>query len=245
MRDFIYNVLQPDFRVVTAADGNKGIEKCLELIPDLVITDVMMPNMGGLELCHILKSKMPTSHIPVIMLTAKANIESKLDGLQSGADDYLTKPFDSRELQVRIQNLIHQRKQLQEIFREKVSLQPQALNMAKPNEKFLGQFMELVEKNHSSSLFGVDQLAEQMGVSRMQLHRKLKALTDESPGDFIRRFRLQRAKELLSTGGLQVSEVAYETGFNNLSHFTKSFKEFTGTTPTEFLHQHRAAEKKG
>jgi signal transduction histidine kinase/DNA-binding response OmpR family regulator len=235
MREFIRGVLHPTFRVITVANGKDAIEQSMERIPDLIITDVMMPIMDGHELCHRLKSTPATSHIPVIMLTAKADLESKLDGLEIGADDYVTKPFDSRELQVRVQNLVEQRKHLQEIFRTKVTLQPQDLNLSKPNEKFLRELMQVVEENYSSQQFGVDQLAEHLFLSRMQLHRKLKAMTDESPGDFIRRFRLKRAQQLLQTGGLQVGEVAYRTGFNNLSHFTKSFKEFTGTTPTEFL----------
>lgn len=239
MQRFICKTLQDTYNVTAVSNGREALEKAIAIVPDIIITDVMMPEMDGRTLCHRIKTEAATSHIPVIMLTAKADLESKLEGLQTGADDYLTKPFNARELLVRMENLIKQRRQLQEIFRKQVIIQPRQLNVENPREKFLAQVLEIVEKNYADPLFGVDQFAGKTAMSRAQLHRKLKALTDTSPGDFLRQFRLERAKQLLLAGGFQVSEIAYQTGFNNLSNFTRSFKEFTGVTPSEFSTTHR------
>lgn len=162
------------------------------------------------------------------------NIGSKLEGLQTGADDYLTKPFDARELIVRVLNLIEQRKKLRELFRQQIILHPKQISIKSPDAEFLDKVLSLMESNYPNALFGVEEFTQEIGLSRMQLHRKLKALTDTSPGEFLRQFRLERAKQLLKLPGIQVSEVAYQTGFNNLSNFTKAFKDFTGLTPSEF-----------
>jgi signal transduction histidine kinase/AraC-like DNA-binding protein len=234
MRSFIGDTLKTRFAVVSAEDGIEAFEKIVTQVPDLVITDWMMPRMDGNTLCEKLKTHPATSHIPIIMLTAKADQQSKLAGLETGADDYLTKPFDARELRIRVNNLIGQRKKLRELYRQQITLHPKEVSIKSPDAVFLEKVLALLEANHNNALFGVEEFTYEIGLSRMQLHRKLKALTGNSPGDFLRQFRLEKAKQLLRLPGIQVSEVAYQTGFNNLSNFAKAFKEFTGLTPSEF-----------
>jgi YesN/AraC family two-component response regulator len=195
----------------------------------------MMPVMDGKTCCEKLKTAEPTCHIPVLMLTARADQYSKLAGLETGADDYLVKTFNTTELAVRIHNLIEQRRRLREKFSKEMVLQPQHISLPARDATFLTNLLSLVEKNYAEPEFSVDELSEEVSMSRMQLHRKLKALTDQSPGEFLRKFRLERAKQLLSIGGTQVSEACFKVGFNNVSHFSKSFREFTGVTPTEFI----------
>jgi signal transduction histidine kinase/DNA-binding NarL/FixJ family response regulator len=235
MRSFIRDTLKPDFRIVEAEDGVKAWEQTQEVIPDLVITDLMMPRMDGVTFCEKLKGTLATSHIPVVMLTAKAGQESKIDGLQRGADDYLVKPFDVHELKVRVLNLVAQRKKLSELYRQQITLQPKDVVVTSVDAEFLQKVSVILEERFSDADFGVEEFNHAIGFSRMQLHRKLKALTDQSTGEFIKHFRLEKAKKYLVTKDAQVSQVAYDCGFNNLSHFSKSFKEHTGMTPSEFM----------
>jgi YesN/AraC family two-component response regulator len=235
MRSFIRDTLQPNYRIVEAEDGMHAWKKTQEFIPDLVITDVMMPRMDGTTFCEKLKTTLITSHIPVVMLTAKAGQQSKLEGLQRGADDYLVKPFDVQELKVRVFNLVEQRKKLRELYRQEITLQPKDVVVTSIDAEFLQKVLAILEDQFSDSNFGVEEFNRAIGFSRMQLHRKLKALTDQSTGEFIKHFRLEKAKQLLVIKGAQVSQVAYECGFNNVSHFSKSFKDHAGVTPSEFM----------
>jgi signal transduction histidine kinase/DNA-binding response OmpR family regulator/lipopolysaccharide biosynthesis regulator YciM len=238
MGRFIATTLEDHFRVVVTKDGEEGWQKTLDIIPDIVISDLMMPKLDGQQLCQRIKSHEATSHIPVIMLTARADQHSKVQGLKTGADDYLTKPFDAHELRVRVANLIEQRLKLRALFRKEIVLAPKQLQLASPDAAFLEKAIGLLENHYENSAFGVDEFTLEVGLSRMQLHRKLKSLTDKSPGEFIRQFRLERAKQLLSLKGMSVSDVSYRSGFNNLSNFTKVFKEYTGVTPSEFAAEH-------
>ena len=235
MRSFIRDTLKPDYRIVEAEDGLQAWGKTQEIIPDLVITDLMMPRMDGTAFCEKLKRTWATSHIPVVMLTAKAGQESKIDGLQRGADDYLVKPFDLQELKARVLNLVVQRKKLKELYRQQITLQPKDVVVTSVDAEFLQKVLAILEERFSDSDFGVEEFNRAIGFSRMQLHRKLKALTDQSTGEFIKHFRLEKAKQYLVVKGAQVSQVAYDCGFNNLSHFSKSFKDHTGMTPSEFM----------
>jgi transcriptional regulator GlxA family with amidase domain len=176
-----------------------------------------------------------TSHIPVVMLTAKAGQESKLDGLQRGADDYLLKPFDVRELKVRVQNLIVQRRKLRERYRQEITLQPKDVVITSGDAVFLQKVLDTLEDHFADPAFGVEEFNRAIGFSRMQLHRKLKALTNRSTGEFIKEFRLEKARQLLVAKNAQVSQVAYDCGFNNVSHFSRSFKDYTGATPSEYM----------
>lgn len=233
MRTFIHQVIAEQFDVVMAENGNEAWDKALRHVPDLVISDLMMPGLNGTELCKRLKTHEATSHIPVIMLTARADQESKLEGLHTGADDYLTKPFDARELLARIQNLVEQRKKLKTLFSQQASSFTRAAGESR-DTAFYNKVISIIEKNFTDPAFGVEEFTREIGLSRMQLHRKLKALTDQSPGDFLRLFRLGQAKKLLSVKGISVSEAAYQSGFNNLPNFSRIFKAWAGVTPSEY-----------
>ena len=231
LRSHMNALLKDDYTVKQSINGKEGIEDALKLVPDVIVTDLMMPEVDGVELCNTLKSNEKTSHIPIIMLTAKADRDTKLDGLKTGADDFLTKPFDNEELSVRIQNLIAQREKLQSRYAQTLLLEPSKIIVESPDETFIKKALNVVDQNLSNSEFTVEAFQQEMGMSRMQLHRKLKALTNFSASEFIRDIRLQRASDLLSTNGINVSEVAYSCGFNSVSYFTQCFKEKFGITP--------------
>lgn len=237
MRQFLRYTLEPHYQVFEAADGMEGWDAAIENLPDLIISDVMMPKMDGVELCEKLKKDQRTSHIPVILLTAKADKESKLVGLKIGADDYLAKPFDSDELLILLKNRIEQRQILRERFSKEITLQPKDITITSADEQFLQQALDIVEQHMGDFNFNVQMLREEMGVGRMQLQRKIKALTNQSPVEFIRVLRLKRAAQLISQRKDNVSQIAYEVGFNNLSYFAKCFKEHFGQSPSEYTSQ--------
>jgi signal transduction histidine kinase/DNA-binding response OmpR family regulator/ligand-binding sensor domain-containing protein len=228
----------PGCSILLAGNGADGFNKAVENVPDLIISDVMMPEMDGVEFCKKIKEQEATSHIPVILLTAKADIESRLEGLETGADDYMTKPFDARELQLRVKNLIIQREKLKERFSRTVILKPKDIAITPGDEIFLNKVMVIVENHLGDSEFSVDDFQKEIGMSRMQLHRKLTALTGHSAMEFIRIQRLIRASELLSKTASSISDVCYLTGFTSLSYFAKCFKKQFGTAPKEYSAAH-------
>ncbi|MEM7110717.1 MAG: response regulator, partial [Bacteroidota bacterium] len=234
LRNHMTSLLESDFTVKQSVDGQVGIEDALKLVPDIIITDLMMPEVDGVELCNTLKANEKTSHIPIIMLTAKADRGTKLDGLKTGADDFLTKPFDNEELFIRVQNLIAQREKLQVKYEQTLRLAPSKIVVKSPEETFIKNALEVVDQNLSNSEFTVESFQTEMGMSRMQLHRKLKALTNFSASEFIRDIRLQRAEDLLIGNGLNVTEVAYSCGFNSVSYFTQCFKQKFGKSPSSY-----------
>ena len=234
IRHFIRESLYPDYRVMEAADGAAGYRLAVETIPDLILSDLMMPKMDGVELCRKLKQENKTDHIPIIMLTAKASGESKIEGLETGADDYIVKPFEAAELLARIKNLIESRKKLRERFSREITLQPASIAITSMDEKLLQHVMQIMEEHMADSDFGVEAFCREAGMSRTQLHRKLKALTDQSTGDFIRIMRLKRAAELLTNHAGSIAEVAFMVGFNDPSYFTKCFQKQFGRTPSAF-----------
>ncbi|MEM8508739.1 MAG: ATP-binding protein [Bacteroidota bacterium] len=227
------SLLDSAFQVQQSINGKVGIQDALTIIPDIIITDLMMPEVDGVELCQTLKADEKTSHIPIIMLTAKADRDTKLDGLKTGADDFLTKPFDNEELKVRVQNLIGQRDKLREKFEQTLRLAPSKIEVKSPEEAFIKKALEIIDGNLSNSAFTVETFQKEMGMSRMQLHRKLKALTHFSASEFIRDIRLQRAANLLTDKSLTVSEVAYSCGFNSVSYFTQCFTQKFGVNPSK------------
>jgi DNA-binding response OmpR family regulator/anti-sigma regulatory factor (Ser/Thr protein kinase) len=231
-----------NFQVIETANGKQGLQQALTTIPDLIISDVMMPQMDGIEMCKSLKTDERTSHIPVILLTAKAGEKNKLEGLETGADDYLTKPFSGPELQTRVHNLIESRKRLRERFSREVTLQPADVAITSADERFLDRIMAIVEANYMEADFSPEAFEKEAGLSRTQFYRKMKALTNQAPGEFLRNFRLQKAVMLLKGGHGNVSEVAYGVGFNSLAYFTRCFKEYYGQSPTEYMTTHMAAE---
>ena len=233
VRAYIRSNLEVDFSVEEAEDGRKGFERSCEVIPDLVITDVMMPEMDGYELTRALKEDERTSHIPVILLTARAESESRIEGLETGADDYLTKPFDAKELLTRIQNLIGLRRKLREKFSRGAELRPGEVAITSLDDVFLNRVMAAVEKNMAREEFAVEDFAREVLLSRIQLYRKLHALTNMTPAEFIKRMRLQRARELLEKNAGTVAEIADSVGFANHSYFAHCFREQFGVLPGE------------
>ncbi len=200
----------------------------------------MMPKMDGMAFCEKLKKDEYTNHIPVIMLTAKAGQEHKLEGLETGADEYLTKPFDKKELQVRVNNLIRQRQELRKKFSREITLQPRNIKISSMDEQFLQKVENLIEENISDENFGATEIQNALAISRAQLHRKIKAITDQAPGEFIRNYRLQRAAQLLKNKGGNVTEIAYAVGFGSLSYFTRSFRDLFNQSPSEYASKNSA-----
>ncbi len=223
-----------EYNVMEAADGAEGLQMATEQIPDLVITDLMMPKMDGVELCEKLKTDERTSHIPVIMLTAKTSVEDRIEGLETGADDYLTKPFNVKELRVRVKNLIKQRQKLRERFRKELLLEPREIAVTSVDERFIKQSLDIIEENMSEQDFSVEMLGSELAMSRMQLFRKIKALTDQSPSEYIRTIRLKRAAQLIKSNYGNLAEITYEVGFNHPSYFAKCFRELYGVAPSEY-----------
>ncbi len=231
---FVRNCLGDRYRFKEASDGQAGLAMAREEVPDLIISDWMMPEMDGLELCNQIKKDLRTDHIPFIMLTAKAAHEHKMEGLQTGADDYLIKPFDKEEIALKVQNLLTLREKLQAHLHHHLLSRATPVEAISLEERFILKAKAFVESNMANENMSVDALAEEMALSREQCYRKLMALTGLSPSAFIRRLRLQRAAQLVSSKWGSVSQVAYEVGFENLSHFSKAFKEEFGKLPSEY-----------
>jgi len=240
IRAYLRTILQGQYRLLEAEDGKLGLEVAREQVPDLIVSDVMMPVMNGLEFCQQIKSDVISSHIPVILLTARALSQHQIEGYQSGADAYITKPFSQELLLVRIDNLLHSRHQLRDLWSsrpDKSDNKPEVVTPAIIEDQienaFIGKFKKVVEENMGDSNISVEELAAKMGLSRVQLYRKVKALTGNTPVDLLRRARLTRAKELLTSTELTVSEIAYQVGFASPSYFTKCYKDEYGIVPGE------------
>ncbi|MEZ5042332.1 MAG: tetratricopeptide repeat protein [Saprospiraceae bacterium] len=234
VRSYIVDTLSEHYKIEAVENGKLALEKALEMMPDLIITDLMMPVMSGQELCRLLKTNEKTSHIPLIMLTAKAEQTDKLEGLETGADDYLIKPFDARELKVRLSNLLEQRLRLQTHFRQTLSaFATTPVKGESMDVVLLRRIKETIEANLDDDQFSVVELASQVGMSRSQLHRKLSALTGFSPNEVIRNMRLERAKQLIEQKVGTVSEIAFLCGFTSPAYFIKCFREYFKTTPGE------------
>jgi YesN/AraC family two-component response regulator len=235
MRGFIKSNLQDEYRIEEAENGKIGLNKIQMLMPDLVIADIMMPVIDGIEMTRLIKQDERVSHIPVIILTGRASAESKIEGLSTRADDYVVKPFNVAELKLRIRNLIDTRKKLREKFSKELVVNPGEIVTTSADEKFLIKALKAVEENMSTDEFGTAEFCIAVNMSRANVHRKLKALTGQSTTEFIRTIRLKRAAQLLLQKTGSVSEIAYETGFNNLSYFTRCFKEVYGVIPSEYV----------
>lgn len=233
IRQYERTLLQDEYVVLEAADGKEGLAVALKEVPDLVICDVMMPVMDGLELTEQLKTNTATSHIPVIMLTAKNLEEHRAEGYEHGADSYITKPFHSKVLLARIENLLRQRQLLKNLYQgtKEAEKEISEAHLEDRDKQFLKQLQAIILKNISDSEFGVEDMGQQIGLSRVQLYRKVKAMTGSSVVDLLRKARLAKARRLLETRSMSVSEVAYEVGFSAPSYFTKCFKEEYGMLP--------------
>jgi len=233
MLQYISQRLRNHFEILTATDGEEALNLAKENIPDLIISDVMMPHMDGYELCEHIKTEPRTSHIPVILLTAKTDKGSKLHGLHKGADDYVDKPFDMDLLAGRALNLINQRQKLSEIFRKDLIISTDHKKLVSNDEKLLKSIIDIIEQHLDSTALNVEFLAREAGLSRTQLYRKIVGLTNQKPTEFIRTIRLKHAYQMLQADHGNVSEVAYAVGFNNLSYFSECFKKQYNMTPNE------------
>lgn len=238
---YLAGVLEKTYTVKVAANGEEALAYAKDEIPDLILSDMMMPKMDGFTLCEEIRKYEATSHIPFILLTARVSIESRLEGLELGADDYMTKPFNVAELQIRIKNLLKQRDNLKKRFRQELKVAPKDVTVTSIDENFLLKVMEAVESNMADMSFSVELLSQEVGMSRKNLHRKLVALVDQTPNEFIRVFRLKAAMQMLEQQSGNVKEVAFGVGFNNLSYFAKCFKEQFGISPAEVKTQKRIA----
>jgi signal transduction histidine kinase/DNA-binding response OmpR family regulator len=237
MRNYICKTLAEHYEMSEAINGKEGLKKAQETLPDLIISDIMMPEMDGFKLCQEIKSHELTSHIPVILLTAKADHQSRMEGLETRADDYLSKPFDADELKLIIRNRIEERRALRERFSREVTLQPRQICITSMDEQFLSKVLAIIEKNMDNELFSIDELSREVGYSNMHFYRKIKALAGQPPSQFVRTIRLKRAAELLAKNSDNVSQIAYSVGFSSLSYFNKCFKEQFGVTPGKFAEE--------
>lgn len=233
LRYFIKQNLKDIYNIHLAEDGEAGFTKAIKFLPDLIISDISMPKTDGIEFCTNIKSEPQTCHIPFILLTSRSNVESQIKGLEFGADDYITKPFNLEILKVRIKNLIHSRKMLKERFSKEVAVSPSEITISPLDEKFLQKAIEIIENNITSTDLDVEVLSSEMFLGRRQMYNKIKALTDLAPSDFIRLIRLKRAAWLILSG-MNVSEAAYDSGFTDPKYFSKCFKKQFGITPSDY-----------
>lgn len=239
IRQYMRNELNTDFRISECTNGREGLEVILRDKPDLVISDIMMPEMDGITLCRKVKQNININHIPVILLTAKSKAEDRIEGLETGADAYIVKPFNTEILRTTASNLIANRERLrgQLIGEQQVEEKIVKIEMKSNDEILMGKVMKTINEHLTDPALNVEMLAANVGMSRVHMHRKLKELTNQSARDFIRNIRLKQAATLLREKNLSISEVAYATGFSNLSHFSNSFREFYGISPTEYKEQ--------
>ncbi len=234
-RTFMKDSLKSEFVIQEACNGKEAWESILDSIPDMIISDVMMPEMDGNELCRLVKSDVRTSHIPLILLTARTAEEHKLEGLETGADDYITKPFNFDILMLRIRKLMERRETARETFRKQIDVKPSDITITSLDEKLIQKAIKYVEDNISSSNeLSVEELSKHLGMSRVHLYKKLLSITGKTPIEFIRTIRLKRAAQLLRESQMNISEIAYQVGFNNPKYFSKYFKEEFGILPSAY-----------
>jgi len=235
MREFLRVPFKRLFNLIEASNGREGIEKAEKFIPDLILSDVLMPELDGYELCRGLKNNLRTSHIPIILLSAKASDTSIIRGLETNADDYIIKPFNTRMLSLRMQNLIHSRREYKKSLQQQILRNPDEISVPSMDTQFFKEVRLLIEKNLSDPEFNVELLAKKMYISRSGLYKKIYAFIGETPVEFIRNFRLERAKQLLEANYGNITEIAQEVGFANVAYFTKCFKELFKRKPSEII----------
>ena len=233
IRSYVHTLLHTDYTVIEAADGSEGIRKAMKYVPDLIISDVMMPGIDGIECCRRLKSELQTCHIPVILLTACSLDEQRIQGYDGGADSYISKPFSSQLLMARVRNLIDSHRRLKQFFGDGQTLAKE--DVCDMDKDFVERFKSLIEEKMGDSGLNVEDLGKEMGLSRVQLYRKIKSLTNYSPNELLRIARLKKAASLLASSDMTVAEIGYEVGFSSPSYFTKCYKEQFGESPTDFL----------
>jgi CheY-like chemotaxis protein len=235
VRTLIRQSLEPYYRVLEAKDGREGIQTARKHIPDLIVSDIRMPEADGYQLCQTLKKDIKTCHIPIILLTAKASDDSILQGLETGADDYVTKPFNAKMLLSRIKNLVELRRQMQLKIQRQRMLLPHEIPVSSVDEEFMKELQAMIEKNMSDPEFKIEQLTKKLLMGRSTLYRKIQALTGEPAKQFLQSYRLERGAQLLKKDFGNVSQVAMEVGFSSPAYFAKCFKERFHQSPSDFV----------
>lgn len=241
-RTFLKEQLEDFYRIVEAVDGEEGEKKAVEENPDLIISDIMMPKVDGIELCRRIKTNVQTSHIPVILLTARTADDIKINSYEVGADSYMAKPFNFDMLMVRIEKLIEQQEKRKQEFRKNIEVNPSAITITSVDEQLIQKCLEYIEKNMDDPEYGVEELSRDLGMVRMSLYRKLQSITGHTPTDFIRSIRLKRAAQLLQGSRLPIVEVANRVGFGSSSYFSKCFREMFGMLPKQYMEEHAKKE---
>jgi signal transduction histidine kinase len=234
LRSYLREQLEGEYKIVEAVNGEEGIEVAMCAIPDLIVADVMMPGIDGYEMSRVLRGDERTSHVPIILLTARASMESRLEGLDAGVDDYVTKPFHPPELRARVRNLIAQRRRLREQVLQATVLRPSEVTATPVDQRFLERLLAFVEERIRDPSFTVEELAAEVSMSVSQLNRKLRALVGQPAARLVRSIRLQRAADLLQHGSWNISQIAVQVGFRDSSHFARSFKKQFGRSPTDY-----------
>jgi signal transduction histidine kinase/CheY-like chemotaxis protein/AraC-like DNA-binding protein len=239
LRQFLKSCFIDNYTVIEAGNGGEGIEKALKNQPDLILSDVMMPVINGMEMCLRLKQNIETSHIPVILLTARTLLEHQLEGLETGADDYITKPFESEILQLKVRNMIETRTKLAKSFSSNVAVEPNEISVSAVDAEFIEKAIEIINKNMANEDFNVEVFTQEIGMGRTLFFNKIRKLTNLSVNEFIQTVRLKKAIQLMTESNIRVSEVCYDTGFSNPRYFATCFKKQFGKTPTEYLNDVR------
>ena len=237
VRGYVKSILQAEFDIIEASNGKEGLLKAMRKIPDLIISDVMMEGMNGFELCKAIKENINTSHIPVMLLTAYALDEQRVTGFQSGADAYIPKPFNEELLKIRVRKLIENREKLKEYFKKNLTFGEKKENLTEIDKSLMSKFRQIVEESITDSELSVDAIGLELGMSRVQLYRKIKSLTNYAPNELVRNIRLKKAEHLIISSNKNISEIAYETGFSSPSYFSKCFREYFNESPTDFMNR--------
>jgi signal transduction histidine kinase/ligand-binding sensor domain-containing protein/DNA-binding response OmpR family regulator len=248
VRNYLKSIFEFDYIILEASNGKEGLEVVNNDTPEVIISDVMMPEMDGMSFCKEIKSNVKTSHIPVILLTARTSMVYTIEGLEKGADDYVTKPFNPKVLQLKVRNLLRAQEAMRRAFKDQhiLEIEPKAVVLNSVDEKFISQVFEVIEKHISNPDFTAEVLSREVGMSRAQLYRKIRAVSGQSVNDLVRTFRLRRAAQLLRQKQLNVSQITYEVGFTDLQYFRECFKKFFGVTPSEYNESvSEDAEQKG
>ncbi|MDR0865587.1 MAG: response regulator [Candidatus Symbiothrix sp.] len=233
--NYVDSELSPKYKIYKANNGKEGLSKALKYIPDIIVSDIVMPEMDGLTLCKLLKSNDKTCHIPIILLTAKTSVEQRIEGIEMGADSYIPKPFNLKHLETRIEKLIELRKKLKGKYRVDGNSEEMEIKVVSADEKLLQKFNDKLRTEISNPHLSVESISRELGLSRVHLNRRLKAITNESPGNYIRNFRLKQAALLLVTKKMSIAEVAYAVGFSSHAYFSNIFKEQFGMSPSEYV----------
>jgi DNA-binding response OmpR family regulator/two-component sensor histidine kinase len=235
LRLYIKEIFEENFQILEAENGKVALELAQNYLPDLIISDWMMPLMTGVEMCENIKKNANTSHIPVLILTSKSSNESKIMGLETGADDYITKPFNAHLLEVRVKNILDNRRRLRELFNESSKINTREITLNSSDEHFLERVIKIIEENMGNVNLDITFLEEALNMSNMQMYRKLKSITNLSGNEFIKNVRLKKAVQLLESENYNVSEIAYKVGFNDPSYFSRIFKKQFGKSPSDYV----------